>query len=282
MPSDAGTVDTPPDAHVLEQFALPQAPTPLARGTTGMCYRSGDTVLKPDQSEEVIAWLAGVADEVTPSPQFRLSRPIRSLSGCWTVSGWAALTFAEGSHERDGRWVEVLNAGRALHRAMQHLPKPGFLDARNDKWFLADRAAWGEMEIAAPQGLRAQIETLREMLEPVEAVNQVVHGDLCGNTLVHDRLPPAIIDVSAIFRPAEYAEGILVSDAVIWERAPVNLAQDWTMTEDRRQLLIRACLFRLYVAAVGWPDLPDRLTTISDHHAPLTDWLQGMARPWIP
>lgn len=279
VPPDAGAPGSPPDARVLEQFGLLRELTPLAGGNTGMCYRSGDIVLKPDQDEELIAWMAGVVDEVSPSPEFRLCRPVAARSGRWTVSGWAALTFAQGSHDRGGRWDEVLAAGRALHRAIRHLPKPRFLDARNDRWFLADRAVWGEMKVAVPEELRAEVEAVSDMLQPVDVSSQVVHSDLCGNTLVHDRLPPAIIDFSALFRPAEYGEGILVSDAVIWECAPMSLAEHWTTGEDRRQMLIRACLFRLYVAAIGWPAMPDRLAAICEHHAPLTEWLRRIARP---
>lgn len=140
----------------------------------------------------------------------------------------------------------------------------------------------GRLEVKVPDELRGEVATLSSMIAPVDARSQVVHSDLCGNTLVHEHLPPAIIDFSALFRPAAYAEAILVSDAVIWESAPLSLVEDWTLGELERQMLIRACLFRLYTAAVGWPDMPEWLTIIQEHHAPLTEWLRTRAAPSAP
>lgn len=267
-----------PDEHVLSQFGVSSPLQALAGGTTGGCYRAGDLVLKPEQDEDVIAWVALLAEQIGANPDFRLARPIRSRSGAWTVSGWSATNFVDGGHEH-GRWGEILDAGRALHRAIEHLPRPAFLDGRTDRWFLGDRAVWAEIDVSIPDELRAQVERLSAMLEPVEIPDQVVHSDLCGNTLLHPVLPPAIIDFSPLFRPAEYAEAILISDAVIWESAPMSLAAGWTATPERRQMLIRGCLFRLHVAAIGWPDMPERLTIINDHHEPLTEWLQRHGQP---
>lgn len=265
----------PPDVRVLRQFGVAGRPLPLSGGTTGRCYRVGDVVLKPDQDEELVACIDRVAAAAAAAPdaRLRLPRPVAARSGGWTVSGWAALTFVEGRHE-GGRWTEVLQAGRALHRAIERLPRPGYLDRRTDPWAAGDRAAWGEAAVPVPAELRGQVAALSEMLEPVRARCQVVHNDLCGNALFHDGLPPAIIDFSPSFRPPEYAEGILVSDAVLWESAPMGLVEGWQTTELRRQMLIRACLFRLYVAGVCWPDVPDRLTAIAERHAALTAWLR--------
>jgi uncharacterized protein (TIGR02569 family) len=201
-----------------------------------------------------------------------MPRVLRSASGSWTVAGWSATTFVQGSHLR-GRWNEILSAGRALHRAIASQPRPAFLDSRTDRWAVADRAVWGEINFAIPAELGPEIGTLIDLLQPIEAVPQVVHSDLCGNTLIADGLPPAIMDFSALFRPVAYAEGIMISDAVIWEEAPTSLVQAWVTNETTRQMLIRACLFRIYVAAVGWLDMPDRLALIAGHHAPLTRWI---------
>lgn len=274
MPPEPHTRDTPPDAHVLAEFGIVGRPAPLPGGTTGRCYRAGGLVLEPDQDEEVVAWFDRLVDEATPASGFRLPRPVRPRSGGWTVSGWAAMTFVEGSHQ-PGRWAEILHAGRELHRAIEGLPRPGFLDRRTDPWAVADRATWGEIEIAVPDELRREVAALSELLVPVVARSQVVHDDLCGNALFHDELPPAFIDFSPGFRPPEYAEGILVSDAVLWESAPMRLAEGWVTSQRRHQMLIRACLFRLYSTALCWPDLSDRLVGIADRHAPLTAWLGG-------
>lgn len=275
--SDARVADLHPSRHVLEQFGVTEALKAMSGGTTGRCYRAGDVVLKPDQADDVAAWLAQLVEQVAPNPGFRLSHPIPSQSGKWTVEGWAAMSFMEGTHE-GGRWVEMLRAGQALHRAIRQLPKPAFLDRRSDRWAVSDRAVWGEVEVDVPKELRAEIGSLTEMATAVESPSQVVHSDLCGNTLLHDGLPPAIIDFSPLFRPAEYAEAILISDAVTWESAPLKLAQDWTTSELHRQMLVRGSLFRLYAAAIAWPEMPDRLGIIAERHAPLSEWLRNWKR----
>jgi uncharacterized protein (TIGR02569 family) len=267
-----------PDQHVLSEFGVTQDLIPIAGGSTGGCYRAGDLVLKPGQDEDVIGWIGGLAMAVTPNPEFRLAAPIKSRSGAWTVSGWSATTFVEGDHERGGRWAQVIEAARALHRAIEHIPRPPFLDRRTDPWYFADRAVWGEIEVAIPEQLGEQVGMLSAMLEPVDLASQVIHSDLCGNTLVHERLPLAVIDFSALYRPAQYAEAILISDAVIWESAPMNVAEQWATDGMRLQMLVRSCLFRLYVAAISWPDMPDRLTLISQHHAAMTEWLWACRR----
>jgi hypothetical protein len=81
----------------LEAFGITGVPVPLPGGTTGRCYRAGELVLKPDQDEQVVAWMAQLADTATDSAGFRLTQRVVSRSGRWTVSGWAATTFMEAS-----------------------------------------------------------------------------------------------------------------------------------------------------------------------------------------
>jgi hypothetical protein len=69
--------------------------------------------------------------------------------------------------------------------------------------------------------------------------SQLVHGDLTGNVLFHDELPPAIIDFVPYWRPTEYATAIVVTDAVLWENAPTELLNGVSA-----QYLLRALIFR--------------------------------------
>jgi hypothetical protein len=46
-----------------------------------------------------------------------------------------------------------------------------------------------------------------------------VHGDLTNNVLLRAGQPPGIIDFSPYWRPPEYAEGIIVADALSWHGA---------------------------------------------------------------
>jgi hypothetical protein len=48
----------------------------------------------------------------------------------------------------------------------------------------------------------------------------LIHGDLTGNVLFHDELPPAIIDFTPYWRPLEFQSAVVVADALVWEGAP--------------------------------------------------------------
>jgi hypothetical protein len=88
----------------------------------------------------------------------------------------------------------------------------------------------------------------------------LIHGDLLNNVLFDDDLPPAVIDVSPFWRPARYADAIIIVDAIGWygaRRSAIEALHDPAGV----QLLIRATLFRLGSAAcssrtnrIGWTE----------------------------
>lgn len=69
-----------------------------------------------------------------------------------------------------------------------------------------------------------------------------MHGDLGGNVVFHETLPPAVIDVSPYWRPAGYADAIVVADAVAWGRAGDELVHRH-LAASGTQLLLRVVLF---------------------------------------
>ncbi len=81
---------------------------------------------------------------------------------------------------------------------------------------------------------------LREALEPLGRC-QLVHGDLTGNVLFARDLPPAVIDLSPYWRPPEYAEGVVLADALCWHDASPSLLPDAgvSVTAVARGLLFR-------------------------------------------
>jgi len=66
-----------------------------------------------------------------------------------------------------------------------------------------------------------------------------MHGDLGGNVLFADGLPPAVIDLSLYWRPPSFASAIVVGDALVWEGADASLAE-----EVHLQYLTRALIYR--------------------------------------
>jgi len=270
------TGDAAPSNGVLAAFGARDAPVALPGGST-TAYAASGLVFKRGQDDNFTAWLAEVSHVVERETAFRFARPVRSISGSWTVEGWSASTQLAGRHE-PGRWTDILSVGRALHRAVAGMPCPPFQAARTDQWALGDRAAWGECEVAVPALLQEQVSSTAALLRPIELPSQLVHGDLCGNVLFAPALPPALLDFSPYFRPAEYAEAILVADAIVWEGASAELVGA-LRRDTAGQMLVRASLFRLYTAAVAWPGKPQRLTTIAEQHKQFTRLLQTLVDP---
>jgi uncharacterized protein (TIGR02569 family) len=212
-------------------------------------------VLKPaDSSEEILAWQARVLAE-THLDDLRVGPPERSMGGRFIVGGWSASVFCAGRHE-PRRWPDIIAAGRRFHGGFAHVARPAFLDSRADPWAVADRAAWGDVPLT-PYRRSRHVARLADRLEPVQAPSQVIHGDLTGNVLFADGRPPAVIDLSAYWRPAEFATAIVVADALVWEEADVSELESAMDIEPFGQLLARALLFRLVADAVADPDSMD-------------------------
>lgn len=232
--------ERPPD-HVLRAFGVDGPPRPLPGGE-GRSFSAGGLVLKPGAGP-VLDWLADALADVHED-EFRLAAPVRSRDGTWSVAGWSATRWVDGSQpdlSAPSTWLDILGVGRALHRAVARLDRPTCLQARDDWWAVADRVAWGEQEVALGARFAGLGRRLRGALEPL-GPSQVVHGDLTGNVLLSAALPPAVIDFSPYWRPPAYAEGVVVADALCWHGADASLM-------DRSGVPVpavaRALLFRL-------------------------------------
>jgi hypothetical protein len=120
------------------------------------------------------------------------------------------------------------------------------IDPRTDPWAVGDRVAWGEADFP-------ELDDVLAAFKPVDAPSQLIHGDLTGNVLFHDELPPAIIDFAPYWRPVEFASAIVVSDALCWHGAPADLADAVD-----RQYLLRALVYRAIASrGFGVEDVPE-------------------------
>jgi uncharacterized protein (TIGR02569 family) len=240
----------PPPDPVLDAFGTHGMPVALGGGR-GTSWRVGDLVLKPvDVSVAELDWQASVLGSIRPQ-KVRLATPVRSKLGALVVDGWTASPFLDGRHER-GRWVEIIEVGVRLSRALAALPRPDFLDRRTGPWATADRMAWGEVPIGALQRID-HIAQLAAMRRPTNAASQIIHGDLAGNVLFAKGVPPAVIDFSPFWRAPAYATAMVVGDAVVWEGAGANFLSALEGGPDRGQYFIRAVLFRAIVDALIRP-----------------------------
>ncbi|UNK71899.1 phosphotransferase [Microbacterium sp. H1-D42] len=230
-----------PTELALAAFGAPDAAIELLPGGRGRTWRAGAIVLRPSEADAEVSWKAEVLSTLAHTEGFRAPRPVRALAGSWAAQGWEAWEWLPGAAD-ESRVRGVLQAGGAFHRAVAALPRPGFLDAATDAWSRADRIAWQEDEVPA----RATLRRLVEAFAPVSAPSQIVHGDLLGNVLFADRLPPTIIDWAPYWRPVEYASAIVLADAACWHGlSPARLEQFLAEMPNGPQCLIRALVFRI-------------------------------------
>ena len=237
-----------PSRDVIAAFGSDGDPVPLAGGR-GLAWRVGDLVFKPaDLAPEELAWQADVLPAIHAS-DVRLSIPQRATAGDLVVDGWTAWSYLPGGH-RAKRWLEVIAVGDRFHAALAGLPRPAFIAARTDPWAIGDRVAWGEVPID-PYLDVPHVARLAALRRPLDARSQLIHGDLTGNVLFSDDLPPAVIDLSLYSRPTAFATAIVVADALVWEGADESLLDSVGDVDDIDQMLVRALLYRLVAAVEG-------------------------------
>lgn len=280
-----------PDTAVLRAFGVAGASPVRLVGGRGLTWRAGGIVLRPDDGAVVTDWRAEVLATLPHTSAFRTSRPVATDAGAWRSGGWEAWEHLEARADTT-RIEDVLDAGRAFHRAVAHLARPPFLDDpasgrsgtasgrsgtasgrsgtasehSGTAWTRADRMAWGQQPLPASPTL----DRLAHAFRPVDLPSQLVHGDLLGNVLFAPGSPPAVIDWPPYWRPAAFGEAIAVVDAVCWHgvstarvHALGNGAAEWP------QLLVRALAFR--IATLHLLDAWD--AAAAAHHRPVVDAL---------
>ncbi|GAA0586077.1 TIGR02569 family protein [Kribbella sandramycini] len=234
---------TPPPDAVRTAFGV-EAPPRLLPGGRGQTWRAGDIILKPVDFAPETIWRAEVLSTLPTSLEFRVARPIRSRSGAWIVDGWEASEHLAGRTD-SSRPDDVLVAGAAFHEAVAKLPRPEFLDLRDEPWSYGDRVAWEELVVDGSPAYRSLVEPLLIARRPVAVLPQVVHGDLAENVMFADGLPPAVIDWAVYCRPTGWASAVVVVDALCWYDARPELIERWRQVPEWGQMLIRALIYRM-------------------------------------
>ncbi|QUR66674.1 TIGR02569 family protein [Mycobacterium spongiae] len=257
----------PPPEHALAAFGLSGVnPDPLGPSWEGG-WRCGEVVLSTVSDHARAAWSARVRETLFVDG-VRLARPVRSTDGRYVVSSWRADTFVAGTPEP--RHDEVVSAAVRLHEASGKLDRPRFLTQSPtlpwtdiDVFIAADRAAWEERPLqsvppgaqtapatAEPQASVDLINQLAGLRKPTKSPNQLVHGDLYGTVLFAGTAAPGITDIAPYWRPASWAAGVAVVDALSWGEADEGLVERWNALPEWPQMLLRAIMFRLAVHAL--------------------------------
>ncbi|MFC2078780.1 hypothetical protein ACFLSZ_02250 [Candidatus Bipolaricaulota bacterium] len=264
MPERRAFVKPPDD--VLRAFGASE-PLEHLKGGQGQVFRSDDLILKPAKDDEQTNWIAGFYASAQ-CEGFRLPQPICSGDGRYVVDGWQAWEFVDGEHRSDN-WEETVRLCLRFHEAIADIPRSKWFDRMplDNPWSIADKVAWNELEIEHHPTITPVTERLRRCFRENDSPSQLIHGDFGGNVLFSDELPPAIIDLSPYWRPAGFAVGVVVADAIVWEGADFSLIEAVAKLIDNfNQHLARAELRRIIELDVahrlwGW----DVLGELDDH-----------------
>jgi hypothetical protein len=220
----------------------------LRRAPAGVhAWTDGRLFLKPVGCIAEHAWVCEVYATWTAT-HVRVPEPVMARgpgeSG-WSSDGWGAQVLIGARDTEPHELDKVKGASDAFHACIRDLPRPGFMDDRDDPFAFGDRLAWEGIEPEGDEETLAVIERLRRNLAPVAGRPQVIHGDIVGNVMLAAGHVPAVIDWPPYFRPVGMANAIAVTDAVTFRTAPLSLLEEWSSGADWNQLLVRALLYRL-------------------------------------
>lgn len=237
-----------PTASVIRAFGVREDALRRLPGGMGHAWTDGRLVLKPVGCIPEHDWVCDVY-AAWDGHEVRVPEPVRpqlAEAGCWSTDGWGAHVFLPGRDvDLVSELATVRHASDVFHHSVKDLPRPEFMDSRDDPWAFGDRLAWEGAEPEGDDETLALIRRLRGHLAPVSGPGQVIHGDILPNVLVADGLSPAVIDWPPYFRPVGMANAIASTDAVTFRGAPLRLLDEWATGDDWSQLLVRALLYRL-------------------------------------
>lgn len=240
-----------PTQEILNGFGVFEDSV-LLSGGQGINYRAGNMVFKPVADSRGASFEADIYSKIITNDKFRVLRPIRAEDGSWVFKGWTAYEFISGKHIL-GKYAESIEIGREFHKALSVFPKPDFWGNGTNVWSIADKMAWGEIPFHDFELSNEPLKKIFALLEGNRLPNQLMHGDYGpGNILFEDKLPPAVIDFSPYWRPADFSIAVMMLDAIVWEgldaivwegvdESIFELGKD---VKDFKQLLLRGIIRR--------------------------------------
>ena len=199
------------DKQVAEAFGVNSEISLLPGGVDLKTFRSGNTVLRylGNNNQEAGNWNAELFNQIKEDG-FRVAKPIKAADGLWIVNGWVAEQFLEGRHASIDDLPLIINAVNKFHKALVGIPFPDYRKHEHTMWDRADEWTWGEVPEDIDPRLREIISGLLKLKKPVHLPDQLIHGDLnLNNILIADNQPPAIIDLTPYWRPAEFAQAVM-------------------------------------------------------------------------
>ncbi|TDQ40677.1 hypothetical protein [Aureibacillus halotolerans] len=236
--------------NVLEAFQLDGDAIKLPGGQ-GTSVKVGNAVLKPVEDDPAyVDWVSSVLDDLQPKG-YRLATPMRTKEGSSVYQGWSCARFEEGQ-PMEGNVEGKLKVARLFHKDLAGSPYRSAPTVENP-WSRGHRIAWCQEEIPIETNATAK-EVLHQLLTSItrhpDYETQLIHGDLAGNILFHQTLPPVVIDFSPTIAPAAYGESILLCDCIAWQGSSLQAMHLLPENNHSKEMITRALIFRLAVAAI--------------------------------
>src|SRR3989339_432644 len=231
-----------PTQNILQAFNI-SGKLELLDGGQGTCFRIGNIVLKPTNNPIETSWLAEINNNLQSS-EFRVPKYLTAQDDSFIFDGWTASEFLEGEHKTDN-YAEAIELSKIFHNELKDIKKPDWFDKKTDVFAIADKIAWGELPLPNFEPARKQLENIFESLKENNLPNQLVHGDWGpGQILFSDPLPPAVLDMTPYFRPANYPIADMLLGAVANDNKDISIINLGKNIEEFDQLLLRALVFR--------------------------------------
>lgn len=258
---------------ILRAFNLNGEIKPLSGGQNTSA-RVDDFVLKPiDDNVQFCEWTLNILNEINPLG-YRLSKPIMSDIGTFVYKGWCCTRYERGEYI-DGNVKQKLEVSRLLHHDLVDID---FINIPKsyDPWSISHRIAWQKEKL--PQYIsRDAYKILEVLISKIKLKEnyeiQIVHSDLSGNILFDEVLSPLIIDFSPTIAPTEYAEAILVCDSIAWHGGSNSELKLICHSEFNIEMIIRAIIFRLSVAAIFSGTNHDEFIKEYQNFKPILDYI---------
>lgn len=223
---------------------------PLMRlpGGEGRTYRAGNVIYRRDPDIEETICIVELYRSIQQRG-FRVPLPLPTLCGGWTTTeGWTAWTFVSGQPATPADVPHVIRAIQSFHRALAQVARPAYLDRRDSPYLRADRLAWSDAPEIDDRCASLIAPLLQRKRTVPDLQSQLIHGDLNEqNILVAPDMPPALIDMTPYWRPAEFALAVLA----FWigpYRGNVDVLSQFAETPAFDQMLIRMGLRTIFVA----------------------------------
>lgn len=211
-------------------------------------YRFGNIILKKNDGDNTnIDYISEILNEIS-SRNYRIAKPVISNKGSYLEDGYIAAYYEEGHHIFDNI-KETIRISKIFHKDIANYRIDRMQDA-NTQWSIAMDIIFRQRAIpnyVDSDNLKICLKLINKLELPKDKL-QIIHGDIGGNILYHNNLPPCIIDFSPLIAPSKMAEAIALVDYAAWVKRNTTDIENLLPFDEYKIFIQCAVLFRLLSA----------------------------------